>query len=91
MINELLKETDISIVIISNERYEELTKDIKAQVKGKSGYKDKWLIEYLPRNKEFYVLDDFYRSYPDGSDEWGFTIATTYKGMYFIISCFGGN
>ena len=60
------------------------------QIKGKSGYEEYWLIEELPRNKEFYVLEDFYRSYPDGSDEWTFSIATTYKGMYFIIYCAGG-
>lgn len=91
MINELLKDNETSVKIISQKRYEELTKDKKAQVKGKSSYEEYWLLEYLPKNKEFYVLEDYYQSYPSGGDEWEFGIATTYKGMYFVITAWGGN
>ena len=91
MINKLLNDNEVSVTIISKKRYEELMTDKKAQITGKSAYEQYWLLEYLPRNKEFYVLEDFYQSYPDSGDEWEFTIITTYKGMYFIISSWGGN
>lgn len=91
MINRLLNDIDTTVTIISKKEYEKLIEDKKVQFKGKSGYEKYWLLEDLPRNKEFYVLDDFYQSYPDGGDEWAFSIATTYKGMYFIISSSGGN
>lgn len=91
MINRMLNDIDTTVSIISKSDYEKIIADKKVQIKGKSSYEDKWLLEDLPRYKEFYVLEDFYQSYPDGSDEWAFSIATTYKGMYFIISCAGGN
>ena len=91
MINRLLNDNEISVTILSKKRYEEITKGIKPQIKGKSDYEEYWLLEELPRNKEFYVIEDFYRSYDNGGDEWRFSIATTYKGMYFIISAYGGN
>ena len=91
MINRMLNDIDTTVSIVSESDYKKIIADRKVQIKGKSGYEEYWLIEELPRNKEFYVLEDFYRSYPDGSDEWTFSIATTYKGMYFIISCAGGN
>lgn len=91
MINRMLNDIDTTVSIISKSDYEKIIKDKKVQLKGKSGYEEYWLIDELPRNKEFYVLEDFYQGYPSGGDEWCFSIATTYKGMYFIISCAGGN
>lgn len=91
MINKLLNDIDTTVSIISKKEYEKIIVDRKVQVVGKSGYENYWLLEYLPRYKKFYVLEDFYQSYPDGGDEWAFSIATTYKGMYFIISSSGGN
>lgn len=91
MINRMLNDIDTTVSIVSENDYKKIIADRKVQIKGKSSYEDKWLLEDLPRYKEFYVLEDFYQSYPDGSDEWAFSIAITYKGMYFIISCAGGN
>lgn len=91
MINRILEETQTSVEAISKLKYEKIIKDKEVNIKGKSAYEDYILVEDLPRNKEFYVLEDYYASYEDGGDSWDFDIATTYKGMYFIISAWGGN
>lgn len=91
MINKMLADCETTVSIIRKFEYERIIADKKVQIKGKSGYEGYWLLDYLPRGKEFYVLEDFYQSYPDGGDEWAFSIALTYKGMYFIISSSGGN
>lgn len=91
MINRILEECETSVQVISKTKYEKTIKDKYINIKGKSAYEDYILVEDLPRNKEFYVLEDYYESYPDGGDSWNFVIATTYKGMYFIISAWGGN
>ena len=91
MINKILEETQTSAQAISKLKYEKTIKDKDINIKGKSSYEDYILVEDLPRNKEFYVLENYYASYPDGGDSWNFAIATTYKGMYFIISAWGGN
>lgn len=91
MINSILEETQTSVQAISKLKYEKTIKDKEVNIKGKSAYEGYILVEDLPRNKEFYVLEDYYASYEDGGDSWNFEIATTYKGMYFIISAWGGN
>lgn len=91
MINNFLNDIDTTVSIVSKKDYAKIIEGKQKQIKGKSCYEDKWLLEDLPRYKEFYVLEEFYQSYPDGSDEWFFSIATTYKGMFFIISAGGGN
>ena len=91
MINSILEETQTSVEAISKLKYEKIITDKEVNIKGKSAYEDYILVEDLPRNKEFYVLEDYYASYEDGGDSWNFVIATTYKGMYFIISAWGGN
>ena len=91
MIENLLSESDISISVIPEWKYKKITDGLKKQIKGKSSYEEDYIVSELPRNKEFYVINDFYRSYEDGSDEWCITIATTYKGMYLSICDCGGN
>lgn len=91
MMEELLRDSEVSVTIISEYRYEEIIKDKKVNIKGKSNYENYWLVELLPRKREFYVLEDFYRSYENGGDDWEFTIVTKYKGLHFIISSWGGN
>ena len=91
MINKILNDIDFSVSVIPARVYERYTNKYKKQIKGKSEYDDYSLIEYLPRNKEFYVLEDNYQSYENGSDEYYFSIVTTYKGMYFILTDSGGN
>lgn len=91
MINRILEECESSVQVVSKLKYEKTIKDKEVNIKGKSTYEDYILVEDLPRNKEFYVLDSYYASYEDGGDSWNFAIATTYKGMYFIISAWGGN
>lgn len=91
MINRILEETQTSVEAMSKLKYEKIIKDKEVNIKGKSAYEDYILVEDLPRNKEFYVLEDYYASYEDGGDSWNFAIATTYKGMYFVISAWGGN
>lgn len=81
----------MSVCIVSKKNYDRLIKDRKIQIKGKSDYDDCIIVEDLPRNKEFYVLDEYKSEYENGYEEWGLQIATIYKGMYFIISADGSN
>ncbi len=89
MINSILNNNDCIVKIKSKREYDYMIQNKELQVKGKSKYENYWLLEYLPRNKEFYVIDDSSSSYEDGEPTFSFTIATTYKGMYFEISCWG--
>lgn len=91
MINKFLNDSEMSVCIVSKKNYDRLIKDRKIQIKGKSDYDDCIIVEDLPRNKEFYVLDEYKSEYENGYEEWGLQIATIYKGMYFIISADGSN
>mgnify|MGYP003300580136 CR=1 FL=1 len=87
MINNILNNGYI-VSLISEKTYKNL---LDKQIKGHSKYDNYSIIEYLPKNKEFYVIDDNETSYEDGYCEYDFSIATTYKGMYFIITDSGSN
>lgn len=91
MINRFLNDSEISVCIVSKSRYGEIINDIKPQLKGKSNYEDCIIVEDLPKNKEFYVISEYQSGNETGYEEWEFSIATTYKGMYFIISAEGSN
>lgn len=91
MINKFLNDCEMSVCVISKKMYEELIMDIKQQVKGKSNYDDCIIVEDLPNNKTFYVLEEYQREYENGYQEWGLSIATKYKGMYFTISIDSSN
>lgn len=87
MINNLIND-GYSVSVMSEKTYKCL---IDKQIKGSSKYDSYSIIEYLPRKKEFYVIDDYEQSYEDGSSEYGFTIALKFKGLCFMVSDYGGN
>lgn len=89
MINNLLS-NDYSVSVISDEQYKKYATFEEKQIKGKSKYENYTLIEYLPKNKEFYVICDETRSY-DATFEWDFAIATKYKGICFVLTDSGSN
>ena len=91
MINKLLMDNDIYIDIITEKRYKEYAKKNRKQIKGKSRYEDYYIVSELPRKKEFYVIVDEYYSYPTGGDDYVFSIAIRFKGLYFVITDRGGN
>ena len=91
MINNIINDIDYTVSIIPKRVYERYVDKYKKYIKGKSEYEDYSLIEYLPRNKEFYVLEDSLSGNETGYEEYCFSIATTYKGMYFIITDRGSN
>lgn len=91
MINKFLNDCEMSVYVISKKKYKKLIMDIKQEVKGKSKYDDYIIVEDLPKNKTFYVLEEYQREYENGYQEWGLSIATKYKGMCFTISIDSSN
>lgn len=78
------------VSVISDHDYKSYINGLEKQIKGKSEYENIAMIEYLPRNKEFYVICDKTYSY-DVVEEWDFRIVTLYKGMAFMIIDCGSN
>lgn len=90
MINKILKDSDFSINIISKEQFEKRIAGLEKQIAGKSKYENKVMLDYLPKNKEFYVIEDIFQNY-EGDCWWEFTIALKYKEMYLTICDSGSN
>ena len=89
MIDSLLND-GYYVSVLSDYDYKKQTDGLKKQIKGKSKYENYSLIEYLPRNKEFYVICDKYIDNEVG-EEWDFRIITLYKGIAFILIDSGSN
>lgn len=87
MINDLIN-NGFSVGVIPENTYNSL---LDKQIKGSSKYDNYSIIEYLPKNKEFYVIDDNERSYENGYTEYEFGIAIKYKGICFSIYDCGSN
>lgn len=90
MIDSLLND-GYYVSVLSDYDYKKQIDGLKKHIKGKSEYEDYSLIEYLPKNKEFYVLEDSSNGNETGYEEYCFSIATNYKGMHFIITDSGSN
>ena len=89
MIDSLLND-GYYVSVLSDYDYKKQINGLEKQVKGKSKYEDYSLVEYLPRNKEFFVICDEINCY-DVVEEWDFRIITLYKGIPFILIDSGSN
>lgn len=90
MIDRLLEE-DYCITLITKKRYKELTHNLQKHTKGSSKYENYCLIEQLPKNKDFYVLENNSYGNETGYEEYCFSIATIYKDICFILTDSGSN
>lgn len=84
MLDELLN-NGYFISILSNSDYKKIISGLQKQIKGKSEYENYAMVEYLPRNKEFYVVCDDVTSNEAGT-QWYFEIALIYKGIPLILT-----
>ena len=91
MIDSLLND-GYSVSVLSNYQYQSKIKDLKKEIKGKSKYDDTTLVfDYLPKNKEFYVIRNEQTGYENGYEEYDFEIMLIYKGIPFLITDCGSN
>lgn len=77
------------ITEITEKEYKNRIKNKTKFIKGKgSYYEDKGyvIIEDLPRGKEYYIDEETHYSYENGCEGGSFSVLTTYKNKYLLIS-----
>lgn len=90
MIDNLLND-GYYITILSKKDYQKRINELKKEIKGKSKYDNYCIVDYLPNNKEFYVIRDLCNGDETGYEEWDFEILTIYKGLPLLIIDEGSN
>lgn len=90
MIDNLI-EDGYYVSCISESNYLQTIRDLKKQIKGKSEYENYSIIEYLPKNKEFYVIRDEESENESGYATYDFEIFVKYNKLYFSINDYGSN
>ena len=79
------------ISCISSREYALKIENLPKQIKGKSEYDNCSIVEYLPKNKEFYVIDNENYSNEGGYESYYFSIAVKFNKLYFVITDSGSN
>lgn len=90
MIENLLND-GYYIHILSKKDYQKRIDGLKKEIKGKSKYENYCIVDYLPKNKEFYVVRNYCNGDETGYEEWEFEIVTIYKGLPLLIIDEGSN
>ena len=77
--------------ILSKKDYQKRIDGLKKEIKGKSKYENYCIVDYLPKNKEFYVVENWCNGDETGYEEWVFEIVIIYKGLPLLIIDEGSN